>query len=103
MNGEVTSGELYERALTVCERHGFSLDGMEWYEVCGSMRINFHRDFDSNTISLNVQGLPSDIPTEIFEDLLDNMLRTKIKRQNTDVSKKTKSWLASYKSRRALA
>lgn len=103
MNGAVTDGELYDRALTVCTRHGYAMSSMDWYETCGSMRIDYHVDFQTNSITLNVKGLPDSMPVEIFEDLLNNMFLTKMRGTNATVSRKTKNWLAEYKTKRVLA
>lgn len=94
MNGKLEDGKLYESAMCISAEYGFDLTNIEWYDVSMSMRINYRMDFRTDGLELKVYGIPTDIPIEVFEDLLHNMFKTKIKGLPDDsIKMKTKSWL----------
>lgn len=101
MNGSIENGELFDAALKIVGSYEFNLDTLQWYEITSGMRIDYHYDIMTNGLSLIVYGLPYDIPAEIFMDLLDHMIKTKIKgERKADVTNRTKQWLGDYRSKK---
>lgn len=98
MNGQVTEGKLYDTAIVTVAIHGLELENMEWYETSSSMKIDYHRNFWTKGISLSIYGLPYDIPTDVFEDFLDIMIKTRIEGDsNAKLKKGTTNWLNHYR------
>lgn len=92
-------GELHETARERLSSYGYNLDSLTWDESHPNMEIGYrHNGF---SIFLDVRGLPQDIPTNVFDELLTNLIKTELRGvKKVSVSKDTIVYIKNLKAKR---
>lgn len=76
---KLSEGELYETARERLIENGFTLDSLTWDDSNPKMEIGYRHN--GLPVSLDVRGLPTDIPLNVFDELVTHLIRTQLKGQ----------------------
>ena len=92
----MVEGPLFETAQECLLRYGYNLTTLAWEPKTDRMSIDYSHT--GSTISLIVRGLPEDIPMEIFDKLVENLVKRELRGQSkATVDSDVIVWLKRYK------
>ena len=98
---EITEGALFEIASEKLRVSGYILSKMFWNADSVVMNINYSHN--GMTMTLMVNGLPEDIPTDVFKGFIDHFIKTEIRgMKKVTVDKNVAAWLTKARASRKI-
>lgn len=89
---ELIEGRLFDIALEKLRSNGYNLRKLVWDADSYSMNISYSHV--GIAMTLEVRGLPEDIPSEIFEGFMDHFIKTEIRgMKKVVIDKDVAAWL----------
>ena len=89
---ELTEGRLFEIASEKLRVGGYNLNRLVWNADSPSMSISYSHN--GMSMSLDVKGLPEDIPSDVFGGFLEHFIKTEIRgMKKVSIDKNVAEWL----------
>ena len=98
---ELIEGRLFDIASEKLRSSGYNLKRLVWDSDSFSMNIVYNHS--GMAMTLEVRGLPEDIPSEVFEGFMEHFIKTEIRgMKKVVIDKDVAAWLIKARASRKI-